>query len=258
MSDGATRYEAKDGVAFVTFDRPQARNSMTWAMYEGLARALDRAASDDAVRVVLMRGAGGEAFVAGTDIGQFTNFTSGEDGIAYERKIDAAILQLEQMKKPTIAVVEGWVTGGGLAMAGACDFRIAAASARFGVPIARTLGNCLSVGNVARLLAHFGPARVKRMLMLAEMIGAEEAFACGFVDELVPADALDEKVRAMTDRLKGHAPLTMYAAKEAIRRIVTANLPGGDDLIRTVYGAQDFKEGVAAFLAKRKPNWQGS
>jgi enoyl-CoA hydratase/carnithine racemase len=257
MSEGATRYEVRDGVAFITFDRPQARNAMTWAMYEGLARALDQVAADDSVRVAVMRGAGGEAFVAGTDIGQFTAFASGEDGIAYERKVDVAIAQIEHLKKPAIAVVEGWVTGGGLAIAAACDFRIAAASARFGVPIARTLGNCLSVGNVARLLAHFGPARVKRMLMLAEMIGAEEAYACGFVDELVPADALDEKIRTMTERLKGHAPLTMYAAKEAIRRIVTAKLPDGDDLIRTVYGAQDFKEGVSAFLAKRKPNWQG-
>ncbi len=257
MSEGATRYDVKDGVAFVTFDRPQTRNAMTWTMYDGLARACDSIASDANVRVAVMRGAGGEAFVAGTDIQQFTAFNGPEDGIAYERRIDAAILQIERLKKPTIAVVEGWVTGGGLIIAASCDFRIAAASARFGVPIARTLGNCLSVGNVARLIAHFGPARTKRMLLLAEMIGADEAYASGFVDELVPADALDEKVASLTDRLKVHAPLTMYAAKEAIRRVLEAGLPDGDDLIRTCYGAADFKEGVESFLAKRKPAWRG-
>lgn len=257
MSEGATRYEVKDGVAFVTFDRPEARNAMTWKMYEGLARACDSIASDDNVRVAVMRGAGGEAFVAGTDIQQFTAFKSAEDGVGYERHIDTAILQIERLKKPTIAVVEGWVTGGGLIIAASCDFRVAAASARFGVPIARTLGNCLSVGNIARLIAHFGPARTKRMLLLAEMVGADEAYACGFVDELVPADALDEKVASLTDRLKAHAPLTMYAAKEAIRRVLEAGLPEGEDLIRACYGAADFQEGVAAFLAKRKPNWQG-
>jgi enoyl-CoA hydratase/carnithine racemase len=253
---GQVDYEVKDGVAFVTFNRPEARNAMTWAMYDGLARACDAIVSDNNVRVALLRGAGG-SFVAGTDIQQFTEFKGGDDGIAYEKRIEAAVGQIESVTKPMVAVIEGFATGGGLIIAASCDVRLAAPDARFGVPIARTLGNCISVGNVARLMAHFGTARAKRMLMLAEMIDAEEARACGFVEAIHPAAEIGAKAEALCRQLIGHAPLTMRAAKEAMRRITLANLPDGSDLIRACYGSADFKEGVDAFLAKRKPEWQG-
>ena len=256
MSQGQVRYSKAGGIASVLFDRPEAKNAMTWAMYDGLAAACESIASDPDVRVAVFRGAGG-AFVAGTDIQQFTAFKGGEDGIAYERRIDAAIDKIERLEKPVIAVVEGFCVGGGLAIAAACDFHIAAPSARFGVPIARTLGNCLSVGNVARLVAQFGIGRTKRMLMLAEMVSAEEALACGFVDVLAPAGELDAKLADMCKKLLSHAPITMRNAKEAIRRLRVENLPDGADLIRAAYGSSDFKEGVAAFLAKRPPNWTG-
>src|SRR5215831_6539331 len=250
MSEGRVHYSAANGIATVVFDRPEARNAMTWAMYGSLASACEQIGSDDSVRVAVFRGAGG-AFVAGTDIQQFTSFAGADDGIAYEKRIDAAIGQIEELPKPVIAVVEGFCVGGGLAIASACDFRIASTGARFGVPIARTLGNCLSVGNVARLVAGFGAGRTKRMLMLAEMIGAEEAAACGFVDVLANAGELEAKLDEMSRRLLSHAPITMRASKEAVRRIRTAYLPDGTDLIRAAYGSADFKEGVAAFLAKR-------
>jgi len=256
MSEGRVHYSKSGGVATVVFDRPEARNAMTWAMYAELASACETLASDPEVRVAVFRGAGG-AFVAGTDIQQFTSFASGEDGIAYERKIDAAIAQIEHLPKPVIAVVQGVCVGGGLAIAMACDFRVATPDARFGVPIARTLGNCLSVGNVARLLSHFGPGRTKRILMLAELIGAEEALTCGFVDEIVEPEGLNAKVESQCRQLIGHAPLTMYAAKESVRRVVVENLPEGQDLIRQIYGSADFKEGVDAFLTKRTPDWKG-
>ena len=256
MSEGRVVYEVKDGIAHVTFDRPEARNAMTWAMYDGLARAIDQIAADDTVRVALFRGAGG-SFVAGTDIAQFTEFKGGEDGITYERHISASIDQLERLAKPVVAVIEGFATGGGMIIAASCDFRICTPDARFGVPIARTLGNCISVANVARLLAHFGPARTKRMLMLAELIDAEEAYACGFADAIASPAEIGDKAEAMCRKLSGHAPLTVRAAKESLRRIMLANLPDGADLIRSCYGSADFKEGVAAFLAKRKPDWKG-
>ena len=256
MSEGRVHYSKSGAVASVLFDRPDARNAMTWTMYGELASACEAIASDADVRVAVFRGAGG-AFVAGTDIQQFTAFASGEDGIAYERKIDASIGQIERLPKPVIAVVQGVCVGGGLAIAMACDFRVATPDARFGVPIARTLGNCLSVGNVARLVSHFGPGRTKRILMMAELIGAEEALSCGFVDEIVEPEGLEAKIDAQCRRLSGHAPLTMYAAKEAIRRVNQENLPKGDDLIRQIYGSADFKEGVDAFLAKRPPDWKG-
>ena len=256
MSEGTVHYEVTDGIARVTFDRPEARNAMTWAMYQGLAHALETIATDDAVRVAVLRGMGHEAFVSGTDIAQFTSFAGAEDGLLYEHRINVAIDRIERLMKPTIAVIEGWATGGGLIVAAACDFRIAAPNARFGVPIARTLGNCLSIANVARLVAAFGQARVKRILMRAEIIDAEEAAACGFV-ELTQAGEIEAKLAVICGRLKEHAPLTMFAAKEALRRIALANLPDAEDLIHTCYGSADFKEGVNAFLAKRKPDWQG-
>jgi len=257
MSEGRVHYSKASGIASVVFDRPEARNAMTWAMYGELAASCESIAADDGVRVAVFRGAGG-AFVAGTDIQQFTAFAGGEDGIAYERRIDAAISQIENLPKPVIAVVEGACVGGGIMIAAACDFRIATAAARFGVPIARTLGNCLSVENAARLVAQFGVGRTKRMLMLAELISAEEAAACGFVDVLTAPAEVEAKLAEMCHRLLGHAPLTMRAAKEAIRRITLENLPKGDDLIRSCYGSADFKEGVDAFLAKRNPEWRGS
>lgn len=257
MSEGRVLYDVKDGVAEVVFDRPEARNAMTWTMYDGLARACENIATDSEVRVAVFRGAGSEAFVAGTDIAQFSAFQDAEDGIDYERRIDAVVETHEGLAKPTIAVIDGWATGAGVIIAASCDFRICTPTARFGAPIARTVGNCLSVGNVARLMAHFGPARTKRILLLAETIGADEALACGFVEAIVPKEDLDEKVAALAAKLKGHAPLTMRAAKEAVRRTILAGLPVADDLIRLCYGSADFKEGVSAFIAKRKPAWRG-
>jgi len=253
---GQVDYAVKDGVAHVTFNRPEARNAMTWAMYDGLARACEAIVEDDTVRVALLRGAGG-SFVAGTDIQQFMAFKDGEDGIAYEKRIEASISQIEHVGKPMVAVIEGFATGGGLIIAASCDFRLATPDARFGVPIARTLGNCISVGNVARLMAQFGTARAKRMLMLAEMVDAEEARSCGFVEAIHPPEEIGAMAEAMCKRLIGHAPITMRAAKEAMRRLTMATIPDGSDLIRAAYGSADFKEGVTAFLAKRKPEWTG-
>ena len=253
---GHVDYEVKDGIAYVTFNRPEARNAMTWAMYDGLARACDQIVSDETVRVALLRGAGG-SFVAGTDIQQFTAFEGGKDGLAYEKRIEASISQIELVGKPLVAVIEGFATGGGLIIAASCDFRLATPDAKFGVPIARTLGNCISVGNVTRLMAHFGTARAKRMLLLAELVEAEEARACGFVESIHPAAEIGAKAEAMCKRLIGHAPITMRASKEAMRRVTMANLPDGSDLIRACYGSADFKEGMSAFLGKRKPEWTG-
>ena len=132
---------------------------MTWAMYEQLMHICTQLQTDKTVRVVTFRGAGGEAFVAGTDIEQFKAFKSGEEGVAYERQIDKCIGLLEALPMPTVAVIEGWAIGGGLAIATTCDFRIATPASRFGVPIARTLGNCLSAANLARLAAALGMPR---------------------------------------------------------------------------------------------------
>ncbi len=262
MTDtGQVHLRIEAGVASVVFDRPQARNAMTWAMYEQLM-AICRQLRDDAhVRVAVFRGAGGEAFVAGTDIAQFQSFgegaQGGADGVAYEQRIDACMELLGTLPMPTVAVVEGWCVGGGLAIATGCDFRLATPGAKFGVPIARTLGNCLSVANLARLSAAFGIQRVKRMLLLAELLHADEALACGYLHAIAAAPDLDAAVRTLGERLAALAPVTQRVSKEGLRRLATHQLPHDHDLICAAYGSADFREGVAAFVEKRPPNWKG-
>ena len=262
MSDtGQVQLRIEAGVARVLFDRPQARNAMTWAMYEQLMAICRQLREDASIRVVVLRGAGGEAFVAGTDIAQFQRFGSGPqggaDGVAYERRIDACLELLGGLPMPTVAVVEGWCVGGGLAIATACDFRLATPSAKFGVPIARTLGNCLSVANLARLSAAFGPQRVKRMLLLAELLGADEALACGYLQAIAAPAELDAVVQGLTGQLAALAPVTQCVSKEGLRRLTVHNLPAGEDLVRAAYGSADFREGVSAFVEKRPPVWKG-
>ena len=254
---GEVRLSVQGGVAAVVFDRPQARNAMTWAMYSQLSQVCRQLHGDVSVKVVTFRGAGGLAFVAGTDIEQFKRFQTGDDGLAYEAQIDSVIAQLEALPMPTVALIEGWAVGGGLAIATTCDFRIATTGAKLGVPIAKTLGNCLSIANLARLNAAFGQARVKRMLMLAEMLEAPEALACGYLNAVVDAAELDAASAQLCQRLMALAPVTQSVIKESLRRLLTHDLPEGDDLIRRSYGSADFHEGVAAFVGKRPPVWTG-
>ncbi len=256
-NSGEVRLHTEAGIASVVFNRPQARNAMTWGMYEQLTAITTALKADPSVRVVVFRGAGGQAFVAGTDIEQFTAFNSGEDGVAYERQIEACIDLLCGLPMSTVAVIDGWCVGGGLAIATACDFRLATPGAKFGVPIAKTLGNCLSIHNVARLSAAFGHQRVKRMLMLAEFINADEALSCGYLHAVESPEAIDSATTSLTHRLTSLAPVTQRVSKLALERLVTHDLAEADDLIRTAYGSQDFHEGVAAFVAKRTPVWSG-
>lgn len=258
MTDqGQVRLQIEAGVASVLFDRPQARNAMTWAMYEQLAAINRQLSADSRVRVAVFRGAGGQAFVAGTDIEQFAAFKTGEDGVAYERQIEAGIELMCNLPMPTVAVVEGWCVGGGLAIATACDFRLATPGAKFGVPIAKTLGNCLAIANVARLRAAFGHQRVRRMLLLAEFIDANEALACGFLHAMEAPETIDQAATSLVQRLVALAPVTQRVSKATLERLATHDLAESEDLIRTAYGSDDFHEGVAAFVAKRPPVWSG-
>src|SRR5262245_31714437 len=187
-------------------------------MYEGLVAACDRVDADDSLRVFVVRATGG-AFAAGTDIKQFTGFKTGEDGLAYERRLDAVIDRLERVRVPTIAQVEGVAAGGGCAIALACDLRVCTPAARFGVPIARTLGNCLSAANYARLADLIGPARTKDLLFTGRLIDAAEAEALGLVTRMVPAAEIDKTVHTLAATIAANAPLTLRATKEAVRRI---------------------------------------
>ena len=178
-------YEVKDGIGRITFNRPQARNAFTFAMYERLAEICQEADDDRSIKALLLTGAGDKAFASGTDISQFKAFKTAEDALAYESRIDRVVGTLERCRVPTIAAIAGACTGGGGALAAACDLRIAAANARFGFPVARTLGNCLSMGNYARLAALIGIARAKEIIFTARLVEAEEAKSVGLVSEVL-------------------------------------------------------------------------
>lgn len=257
MNNGTVRLTIAGPIASVVFDRPAARNAMTWTMYQELGTVCERVRNEPAVKVMSLRGAGGEAFVAGTDIEQFKAFRDGQAGVDYEHSIDDAMGRLESLPVPTVAVIEGWAVGGGLAIATACDIRIATPSARMGVPIAKTLGNCLSMGSLARLVAAFGRPRVQRMLIGAEILTAEEALACGYLAQVVAADAIDAAASSLCQRLATLAPVTQAVSKEGLRRLLLHNLPDAQDLIMRTYGSEDFREGVSAFSEKRPPVWRG-
>lgn len=248
--------EERGPVLAVTFNRPQQRNAMTFAMYDGLMAACERADDDDRIKVVLLRGAGGKAFVAGTDISQFAGF-DGPRGVEYERRIDATIGRLLAVGVPVLAAIDGFCIGGGLAIAAAADVRVASPDARFGYPIARTLGNTLSASSFALTLRHFGHARTLDMILTARLLGVDEASATGFlsvVGEDVTA-AADSVVR----RILEHAPLTMWAAKETLRRLhAGATEVDVSDVIERVYGSADFAAGAAAFTSRSSPVWSGS
>jgi enoyl-CoA hydratase len=253
-------YDKRGDIGWITFNRPQARNALTFAMYEGTAEICSRIARTREVKALVITGAGDKAFAAGTDIAQFQEFKGGEDGIAYERKMDRILDAIERCSVPTIAAIAGFCTGGGAAIAAVCDLRLATASAQFGFPIARTLGNCLSMANYARLAALIGPQRVKEMILLARLIDGPTALGIGLVSELLPdAGALHARAEELARTVAAHAPLTLQVTKEALRRL-QARMGDDDidDLIRLAYGSADFREGMAAFLGKRAPKWSGT
>lgn len=253
---GTVRLEIDGPIARITIERPHAHNAMTWRMYEELAQACAQlATSADTVRVAVLRGAGGKAFVAGTSIDQFRAFAGGEDGMAYEAKVEGFIGALERLPMPTVAVVEGLAVGGGMVICNVCDFRVATPGARFGIPIARTLGNCLSAANLRRLTQTLGLPVVKRMLLAAELMPAE-SLPAGYVSVVAP-EALDAHVNAMCTRIASQAPVTMRVTKEALRRLGDDLDPEDGDLVRAAYGSADFQEGVDAFTSKRPPVWRG-
>jgi enoyl-CoA hydratase/carnithine racemase len=252
------RLDIEGRIAWLTFNRPESRNAMTFEMYERLHDLCERLDADPAIRVLVLRGAGDKAFVSGTDIRQFLEFKTREDVLDYEGRITRVLARLNAMRKPTVAMVQGDAVGGGLFMALACDLRLAAEHARFGAPVARTLGNCTAPLAFTLLASTIGPVRARNLLLTARLLDAAEARAIGLVDEVHPSGRLEEHVRALAQRLTELAPLTLAAVKEATRRVTApAALRDAEDILLSCYLSEDFREGVRAFLEKRKPNWQG-
>ncbi len=252
-------YREQDGIGFITFNRPQARNALTFGMYERMAEIVSAIDGSGRIKALVLTGAGEKAFAAGTDISQFRAFSGPQDALDYEARIDRVLTVLEGCMVPTIAAISGACTGGGAAIAVACDLRIAATGAKFGMPIARTLGNCLSMSNLARLSALIGAARVKELIFTSKLVSAEDALSIGMVSEVLPDHAaLQARAEALARMVASLAPLTLRSTKMALLRLREQGSGAEDnDLIRMCYDSADFREGLEAFLAKRPPEWRG-
>ena len=257
MPSSNVDFVINESIAVVTVNRPEARNAFTWDMYLALADILDAVGADENVRVLIIRGSGG-AFSAGTDISHFRNFVDADSGIVYEHRLEQLIDRLEQLRVATIAEVDGPAVGGGCAIAIACDLRICSDRAKFGVPVARTLGNCLALGNTARLVDLVGPTLARDMLLTGRMLDAKEAMACGLATMVVPPSTLQQEVWHLAAELTTRARSTIVATKAIMLRLRDHRRPpmgADDDIIRECYGSVEFKEGVDAFLNGRRPRW---
>jgi enoyl-CoA hydratase len=259
MSNDDILYTTTNGVGLVTLNRPKARNALTFEMYQRVGAICRDVKVGGAVKVIVITGAGEKAFAAGTDISKFRAFKSGADGIAYEATMAHEFDAIDGCEVPTIAAISGACTGGGAAIAACCDLRIATADMKYGFPIARTLGNTLSAGNLAKLVSIVGEPRVTDMLLTTRLIEAPEALVCGLVTEILPDHAqLMARVMALAAQMATQAPVTMSATKILLRRLRRAMPQVEDaDQIARAYGSADFKEGLEAFLAKRPPIWTG-
>jgi enoyl-CoA hydratase len=247
MSD-LVHLSVTEGIAHILIQRPERHNAMTLPMYDRLLALLNECAANPEVQAMVFRGAGGRSFISGTDIQHFANFSQGSEGVEYEAFVEKVIDAIERVRVPTVAAIDGWAVGGGLAIAAACDFRVCSHGARFGAPIAKTLSNTLSSKNIARLLAAFGVPRVKRMLMLAEYIDVHEATDCGFVYSACAPDELEASAQSLALRLASLSRVTQHSVKESVRRIVVEQSHADQDLIEAVYASAEFKAGVASFL----------
>lgn len=259
MPDNELLQERRGSTLWVTLNRPQARNALTFAMYEELARICSSVTRDDGINAIVLIGAGEKAFAAGTDMTQFRAFSTDQDALDYEHRIDVVLEAVEKCPVPTIAAISGACTGGGAGIAAACDIRIATSALKMGFPIARTLGNCLSISNLSRLSGLMGAGRVKEMIFTARLIGAEEAKAVGLIAEIVSDHAaLVQRAAELADTLAAYAPLTLRTTKEGLRRLRIDGARANDrDLVVEAYMSEDFREGLEAFLGKRKPEWKG-
>jgi len=254
---GRVLVDCEDDVVTITISNPRRRNALDHPMYDALEAACERVASDDTVLAVVLRGAEGH-FAGGTDIGELRAITDGEAGVVYERRMRAVQTALLALRVPVLAVVDGACVGGGLVLAALADIVLCTPRARFGSPIAQTVGNTLSATSIARLHATLGRRRTTEMLLTGRLIDAEEAARAGFVTAVADGEELESMLETVLGRIRTAAPLTLRSIKELERRIDAAvGAIAVDDVYREVYGSEDFRAGVAAFLERRPPRFTG-
>jgi enoyl-CoA hydratase/carnithine racemase len=253
--------QRKGAVEWLVFNRPRVRNAMSGEMEACLIEAVAEINDDPTVKAVVFTGATGDkpAFMAGADMGALATASSPDEAVAIEREAEKLIVMVEALRVPTIAAIGGACVGQGALLASACDVRIVARSLRFGFPIARTVGNCLSLMNYARLIAMLGPAITKEMIFSAKLLDAEDLMAAKAARLVVDDGDLAIQTQAVAEELTRLAPLTLWATKQALLRLRNHSVPvdQDDDLLSACYGSEDMKEAISAFLAKREPQWLG-
>ncbi len=251
--------ERRGAVQWIILNRPRVRNAMTPQMYQRLASVCAEVELDTSIRAIVLTGAGGEAFSAGGDISTFRALKTKQAAIEYDAVGNAAFTALESVRVPTVAALAGSCTGGGALIAASCDLRIASPSTRFGVPIARTLGNCLSTRDLSRLVTFLGAPRARDLLLTARLMSAQELLACGLVSEVTADEgSLLPRAGELAEQIAGNAPLTLRATKQSFLRLQGERPDGADgDLLASCYLSRDFRNAVEAFLVGRSPEWKG-
>ena len=252
----------KDGpIGWIVFNNPDRRNAVSLDMWRSIPVILDDYEADPAVRVIVLRGAGDKAFVSGADISEFETARASAEAVEqYDAISGAAMARLEKAKKPTIAMVQGFCIGGGVAVALACDLRIAAESARFGVPAAK-LGLGYRAGGIKKLMDIVGPAFVKEIFFTARQFGAAEALRIGLVNQTAPEAELESFVRGYAETIAANAPLTVGSVKEIVAELLHAgdgyDRENCERLVAECFASEDYIEGRRAFMEKRKPVFRG-
>ena len=262
MTDTDKMLARKDGaVGIMTFNNPEKRNAVSLDMWQAATRILEDFKRDPQVRVVVVTGAGGKAFVSGADISRFEDERASEAAAArYGEIVERACLALYEYPKPTIAMIRGYCIGGGTGLAVCCDLRICSDGSRFGVPAAR-LGLGYGYAGIERLVDLIGPSFAKELFLTARQFTAEEALSMGLVNRVVPDGELESFVKTYAETIAANAPLTMQAAKlaigEALKDESARNMAAVDEIVRKCFASADYVEGRTAFMQKRKPRFKG-
>lgn len=252
----------EDGIGWMIFNHPQRHNALSLEMWQAIGDILEHFSNNDAVRVVIMRGAGGKAFVSGADISEFdSQRANAEQRQSYGKIAGRASRWLAELPKPLIALIEGYCIGGGLATALAADIRFATPNSRFGIPAAK-LGLGYEFEGLAKLARLVGPSRARDIMFSARFMEADEAHGMGLINFIEPSDNIEAACLAYAERIVGNAPLTIKATKAALNTWEAGSEPEAvntvRDMVDACFNSEDYKEGRSAFAAKRPPKFQGN